>query len=1193
MPLGILLLVAMLLLLVDLFDRRLIADPLAAAVEEQTGRTLRMGEFDLRWGWPLALHAEDVRFANADWGSDAPLLRVAAVSVSIDPLALLSGPPYADVSLRDPQLLIERSQEGKWNWLIDTPATEPEEPPRLPVRIAAAGGRVIYETSASPAIELHRFSLVPAEGAEGAQELVLELRAARGAMPLAVDGTFAAGRQRWTGKVTARAGESGLTSRFAIDAAADPLRLRAAIESELLVPAPLAGLLPAREAPGETPPPAVPRLEGIDAEVDIAVATLRLPELDLEDIRGQASVNNGRAQSGFALRLGAARLEGRLAIDTSAREPAILLAAALARTPLSALPEALPLSTQPGEVAAQLEGRLELPGRRLPLTPAAFLARLAVPEGRFLYAMNAGQAEAALVADLRIRDPGGEPAVRLGLEGMDVPPFSAALSAPPLRELAERTRYPVQLAIRTEGADARAEAQLGNIIRERSLNLAFSISGSELPALPAFGFTPPPVLEFSLSGSLQQETGRWAVPDFELSYGATELAGSAAYDLEGVRPRLTLDVEGPLLDLTAIPPRAAEEAAEEAAEAVPAWISEDLAHALRSMDARVEISVERVRATDEYSLEAVSLAALLDRGSLRADPVAFRIAGGELRGSLSADALQSPLAGRLSLDVKNLDVGRLGPLPTPLEEHPGRVSGELHLAFAEAQPGQRAKDVVLPTLGRLSLAGTHLRYQSTDTKADLTLAVARESSSVPNAEQALAMQVTGQYLGYPVRLEFRGDPLLALRDPDSPYELRAQARFGGVGMGLDGRVVKAWAPESARFRFSGSAEDPAPLEAFALSLPPFDVEGEFGYAPGRVALENFAARFAASDVRGDAFLDLSAEKPAVTASLHSNRLNANDLTTSDDEPGETGDTAEGETEDRYLLSRRPFDFAVLRRVNAEIDYTAGDLNVANLPLGSVAAKVRLQDGRLTAGPVSVETTTGTSSLRVDMQTRESFLEGFVEIEASGLGLSEMLADIDIAADSFGTVDGQAKFWLRGDSLATALGSLDGGLMLLMTGGQLDALLVEVAGLDIGEAALAAAGLYDPARVDCAYAGIYTTDGMLDIDRFIIDTQDTTFFLEGEIDLGRETLDLALFPEAKDPSFPASNSPLTFGGTLKEPEVGLLSGELTARTLGAAVLAALTGPLAALLPFVEPGVQDEPDECKGWVEKLEREHEDDS
>ena len=45
---------------------------------------------------------------------------------------------------------------------------------------------------------------------------------------------------------------------------------------------------------------------------------------------------------------------------------------------------------------------------------------------------------------------------------------------------------------------------------------AFSISGSQLPAVPALGFAPPPMPEFSLSGELQQESGRWAVREFDL-----------------------------------------------------------------------------------------------------------------------------------------------------------------------------------------------------------------------------------------------------------------------------------------------------------------------------------------------------------------------------------------------------------------------------------------------------------------------------------------------------------------------------------------------------------------------------------------------------------------------------------------------------------------------------------------------------
>ena len=1201
MPLGVVLLVALLLLLVDLFDRVLIANPLASLVEKQTGRSLQTGNFDLRWGWPLSLHAEDVDFANADWGSEAPLLHAPAVSVSINPLELLDGPPYADLHLWDPQLLIERSEEGKWNWLIDTGPAEPEEAPRLPVTIGTRGGNVVYGEPEALAIELHHFSLTPVEDTEAPQELDLKLRASHAGMPLAVDGVFAGAREGWEGNATLRAGESGLTSQFSVETGADPFRVRASIDSDLLVPARLAELQPVGDESREAPPVSLPRLEGIDAELEIAVATLRLRELDIEDMKGKVSIKDGHVQlADFMARVGNAGLEGSLAVDTTAPEPAIRVTADLPRVSLSSLPESLPLSAQPGEIAARLDARLEMPDRQLALTPAALLSRLAVPESRFLYAMEKGEKQAALIAHLRVATAGDEPSVSLQLEGVEAPPFDATLSAPPLSELVGPTGYPVQLAVNTEGAQARIDAQLGEVLRDRRIELAFSVSGNELPALPAFGFAPPPVPEFDMSGSLHQEARRWTVRMSELTYGPSRLSGSAVYDLEGERPALALDVEGSLLDLTAIPQSVAEETAEEVAESAQAWISEGLANALQAVDADVELSVERIKVTDDYSLSQVNLAALLNHGRLQVDPVAFHFAGGTVRGSLSAQGVQSPVEGQLALAVEDLELRQFGDSPGPLEDHLGRLSGALHLSIAEARPGQRARDVPLPTLGRLSMDHTRLRFQNADAGTDLTLRFASGGLSAPDEERELVVRAEGHYRGEPVQLEFQGEPLLALRDPHSPYELQAQLDLAGGQAQLDGQVVKFWEPQFARFEFSGRAEHPAPLEAllepfFSVSLPAFDVEGIFGYEPDSLSLQDFAARFADSDLQGDASLDLSADIPAITASLHSNELHVDDVTgfLNGDKSGEDKGVAGNEPESGYVLSQQRFDFDIMRRADAAIDYTAEDMDAAGISLGSVAAKVRLQDGHLVAEPVNIETANGTSKLRVDMYTRRSILEGLVEVEARGLSLSDMLSELDIASESFGIVGGQGKFWVRGDSMASVIGSAGGGLMLLMTGGELDSLLVEVAGLDIGEAALVASGLYEPAKIDCAYASLHSNDGVLDIDQFVIDTSDTTFYLNGMVDLGEETLDLALFPEAKDPSFPTADSPLAFTGSLKQPEVNVLTGELAARALGAVALAALAGPVAAILPFIETGLHEEPDECKGWVDKLQIEHDDES
>jgi len=74
---GILVLLGGLALLAESpWARQLIERQLSQRLD---GRAVSIGEFDIEWGLPLGVQLRDLRIANADWASDAPLLTLDAL----------------------------------------------------------------------------------------------------------------------------------------------------------------------------------------------------------------------------------------------------------------------------------------------------------------------------------------------------------------------------------------------------------------------------------------------------------------------------------------------------------------------------------------------------------------------------------------------------------------------------------------------------------------------------------------------------------------------------------------------------------------------------------------------------------------------------------------------------------------------------------------------------------------------------------------------------------------------------------------------------------------------------------------------------------------------------------------------------------------------------------------------------------
>ena len=114
---------------------------------------------------------------------------------------------------------------------------------------------------------------------------------------------------------------------------------------------------------------------------------------------------------------------------------------------------------------------------------------------------------------------------------------------------------------------------------------------------------------------------------------------------------------------------------------------------------------------------------------------------------------------------------------------------------------------------------------------------------------------------------------------------------------------------------------------------------------------------------------------------------------------------------------------------------------------------------------------------------------------------------------------------------------------------------------------------------CARLELKAKDGLVKIERAVLDNRDSTIRVAGIINLQDEKLALKAQSRPKDFSPLSLNTPVTVGGTLGAPAVGIDGKRLGAKVLGAAVLAAVAAPLAAVLPFIEfPKEAEQGDVC---------------
>jgi hypothetical protein len=157
--------------------------------------------------------------------------------------------------------------------------------------------------------------------------------------------------------------------------------------------------------------------------------------------------------------------------------------------------------------------------------------------------------------------------------------------------------------------------------------------------------------------------------------------------------------------------------------------------------------------------------------------------------------------------------------------------------------------------------------------------------------------------------------------------------------------------------------------------------------------------------------------------------------------------------------------------------------------------------------------------------------------------------------------------------------------LFMAGGDISALLVDLAGLDFGNSVLSLLGLPDRAPVRCMIVDAGLTKGDLQTRTFLVDTTEANVVGKGHIDLAKEQVDYQLTTDPKHFSVGAIPAPIDIKGALKSPGIGPDPTVLAERGGAAAVLGVLLTPLGALIPTIQLGLGEDSD-CKSLLADVE-------
>jgi AsmA family protein len=507
-----------------------------------------------------------------------------------------------------------------------------------------------------------------------------------------------------------------------------------------------------------------------------------------------------------------------------------------------------------------------------------------------------------------------------------------------------------------------------------------------------------------------------------------------------------------------------------------------------------------------------------------------------------------------------------------------------------------------PFIGRLKIEEGKLRFRDEARKLDIEAELATATGKGQPATEAIRLSGEGKLEGRPLRLTLVGGSLLSLREEKEPWPIQGELAAGDTRLEFEGSMVEPIKLENVdvRLRVRGSNMGALfPLLGIPTpDTPPYDLAGRVIRDKDVWTLADLNGKVGDSDVTGVLRFDAGGERLMIEGDLVSANLDFDDLGLVVGAPVRTQGENETASEEQKRFARAyasrervlpdaPLDFKRVRAVDAKISFKGTKVDAGPLPLDEVALNLDLQNGVMKLAPLGFAFADGRLDYYVTIDARRDQVSAAHDIRLRNAELARVLADAGLEGAGSGRFNGRIELKTTGNSIRKALATANGRAAFVMAGGNLQALGVEALGLDIAESlTLMATEPKAPTPIRCAVLSFDVAGGVMESKVIVVDTVDSKITADASIDLRNETYRAGAIAHPKDASLLSARAAVTVQGTFKSVQVGVEPAGLAARGAAAVALGALLTPLAAILPFVEPGLAKDAD-CAALVSEASR------
>lgn len=485
-------------------------------------------------------------------------------------------------------------------------------------------------------------------------------------------------------------------------------------------------------------------------------------------------------------------------------------------------------------------------------------------------------------------------------------------------------------------------------------------------------------------------------------------------------------------------------------------------------------------------------------------------------------------------------------------------------------------------LERVVLTDGVVRVVDAITKADVT---ANVRTLDDDAKYGVGFKVTGTYNGAPVTGGGKVGQVLSLKDQNTPYPVQADMRSGPARIAVEGTVTSPAKLKAVDLQLQLAGRSMAQLYNFTKitlpETPAFSTSGhligELDREHGRWTYENFKGKVGESDISGKLVYEGGKPRGKLTGNVATRQLLFSDLgplVGGDSNASRKARGVDVVQPGGKVLPVERFRTERWKAIDADVRYTAEHIRrEKTLPITKLSTHLIMKDGVITLAPLDFGVAGGTlrSTIRLDGSgAKGNTIAATAKVSARHIQIKQLFPTIEKMKATVGQINGDAQLSATGTSVAALLGSSNGEVKALVNQGTISKMLLEEMGLNVGNIIITKLFGDKQVQLNCLAADFNVTNGLMQSQVFVVDTDEAIIRVNGAINLANEQMDLTIRPDTKALRLFTLRAPLYVRGPFSQPDVSVDKGVLALKAGGAAVLAAVAAPVAALIPLINAG-----------------------